>query len=503
MVHPVNQVRKTKAMLAALALSGWAMTAQGAESSPLPEGVAPERVITNDPRTTVRGCIGQLDTPYCAVQTLIAGQMWNDPALCDMSGGYGDCDLLRQGDIRHPSAKIFVPLGWIQLDEALLAKIRASKDLYATRWQPGDVILTLHQGEQDPDSNCTKAQVDGRLSPENFCLPKHPSGFSHRPYSSYVLRRNGSKWEVMDYDPEDLPPAMSSTFNKLLKMGVASQPSPSYPLPFEYESSFEWEKIFRGDAEQARKMGVPWHSTPPYPLTAREQPTPSRLPWIPNPPPPFPDGPPRLTRDGVFPMNSNGAAFEATTRDAPAWEGIVSAQTPLKGCLGDASTPFCTVLTYLAGEFTRNAEWVRLSGVDPEYAGIRPQEPLSNERAWFRLLPAGQHFMDSSEFERSFNHWRNGDMTLAVYHKRCETPYISPQGDSNQVVASPLWPTDSQIALTDCHWSEVPREFQLRQENAGQWRIVEFEDFRGSYHRDFKSIIDILTPYSLQPHEMR
>ncbi|MBF0286127.1 MAG: hypothetical protein HQL51_16900, partial [Magnetococcales bacterium] len=481
-----------------------AMTAHGAESPPLPEGVAPERVITNDPRTTVRGCIGQLDTPYCAVQTLIAGEMWSDQALCDQSGADTQCDAIRWGDLRRPYIITLTPLGWIQLDEAKLALLKQQDVYMKTEWRPGDVFFVTFNTAQGSDPRCGDDQVNGKRSPADFCplAPPHPDARSDHRYRSFTLRNEGGVWKILEGDAPDRLGSTRGYLFHWLEMGWMPRPTAYYLAMSRQQNQEAWDdEVWHGALGKEASRTYSWDATPPYPVSAVEHPQPVRLPLIPDPPPSLLTRPPSLLPRGVSPINTEGAVMEAWMREEPSWEREINGYTPSSGCLGNTTTPFCTVVTYLAAEETRNAPWGRMTGVGPDQGGVDSDEQPYEEFVRLRVIPAGMAPVEKTKGvppPMEGDKRPPGSVTLVVYLKTCRE---EERCLSSKRAKKPASPTECPI---HCFWDSEPWGFHLAPTDAGTWEIIDYDSRKGSLPVwRYKELLPTLDRYELRASEQR
>ncbi|MBF0286103.1 MAG: hypothetical protein HQL51_16770 [Magnetococcales bacterium] len=484
-----NQRGKTRALLAALALStSVAMTAHGAESPPLPEGVAPERVITNDSRTTVRGCIGQLDTPYCAVQTLIAGEMWSNPWLCKLAGQpSGRCHYFRHGDVRNPYYQTMTPVGWIKVDQEVIDKVLKLNDYTAQGWESGDYLFILYFKWVFPDAQCTKRKMSGLQSWDSFCSPEDPLSRNNHFYFGYHLRRIDSEWQVIQSDLFGSGRG-DQIFDSLLRVKVYPQPTSAFVPPIRgvnHRFMKEWEDLMK-----APPQSLIYHPTPPYSLVAREQPISSRLSLQPELPPPWIERRLRHVDHSVIPDHEDEAALDAEVRDRKGLHFKVPLDRPVHPCIGSNTTPFCAAATALVGELSGEKPWC----ANDYYEGYCDEkfEDASNNTRWYSIYPSGMLHAPLRSF-RIRSHQQTTE-TIFLITRRCEASIscLPVKYDSE-------FTTRADCMRLSCWWWNEPMAFHLRKEN-GQWRLVWREHFvdRDRLHGSLENADSIVSPYEFK-----
>ncbi|MBF0284375.1 MAG: hypothetical protein HQL51_07935 [Magnetococcales bacterium] len=426
-----NQTIQMWALRAALVLSAslTLATPGGASESALPEGVALERVITNDPRTTVRGCIGQRDTPYCAVQTLIAGEMWSDPALCDAVRDHGRlCAYHRFGDARHPYVIEFKPVGLIAPQGRAFEILKQDAGYDFLQLREGDVFLVLDQKRWSPDPTC---HADSLSDPEHsawFCPPVRRD--PQPDQRTFHLRKNESGWRVIHLE------------------------SPYDPLFSSFDSW--WFDLKEKVTVEA------------YLLTRQEHPVPNRLALeaiSSGEPPPAANKNP----EEIIPFNFNPSAMNAQVRGKRGWSGTLPTSPPWPGCIGNPITPFCAAITAIAWEATQdpilcNAVFsLQLIGNYCEKPGKSP----SPDHPGWRLDIYPVHLMASFPSGDHATRFAGDKVVLYLHIRWNEIQNLRDLPAEYQTHAKPS-PSASP------RWESAPRNFFLQKEN-GRWRVAAFD----------------------------
>jgi hypothetical protein len=161
-------MRRPAALTAALLLAApaWA----GSDGDFTPDPADTWRVITQDDATSTSRCIGQVDTPVCAVETLIACHMRGTPELCRIATGR-----------THDFSSGPLPNEWLRYRLTRASPIQPEDfarqhlgHFGVQRWKPGSMLVEM------VEETCYGTFCEGSLE------------------MIYILRRSGKGWHVYD-----------------------------------------------------------------------------------------------------------------------------------------------------------------------------------------------------------------------------------------------------------------------------------------------------------------
>ena len=180
----------------------------GAAVFSTPSAAGELRVMTNDDVTSASACIGKPVTPLCAAETVAACGIGNRKSFCDaVDYEYGDfgrwvpSDYLRLWFFRYE----FVQSK--RLEDGDISRSARPPD--RASWQSGDIALQLWWQGCMPDEKCVMETIDDPTRPYG----EGCRGLDHCTKAwnprTYILRRKGARWTVVDIY---LEPVLPETF---------------------------------------------------------------------------------------------------------------------------------------------------------------------------------------------------------------------------------------------------------------------------------------------------
>jgi len=142
-------------------------------------------VMTQDDATTSSNCIGNPVTPMCAVETVMACHVRGNDDLCRIGQG-----LERNSDI------IIGPLPpeiyWVVRREVLTEQTLPWPP-YEMEDRPGEPSVKAGDIRIDVvDKSCRKGKISHSACETEYDIP---------PIVAYIVRRQGSRWAVVDWRP--------------------------------------------------------------------------------------------------------------------------------------------------------------------------------------------------------------------------------------------------------------------------------------------------------------
>ncbi len=145
-------------------------------------------VVTHNDATTTSKCVGDTQTPMCAIETLLACFVRSDMTLCAAGMGVPKEKLEDFAGLPAWPAQIY----WVVRNEVLTDKHFPWRPKRDVKWRPGEIDMRAG----DVRIDLIRRECEPTVS-RGDC---HPPRYGPTGPTAYIVRREGERWAVIDWD---------------------------------------------------------------------------------------------------------------------------------------------------------------------------------------------------------------------------------------------------------------------------------------------------------------